>query len=108
MKRIAVLVAIFSFTLTASAFAAATVSVDFNNAGKNVSGDGKTLGKLSSSVTLGASNASTGYAIITLHQKGTRTFGTSHDSTAIYSAEGAQAAPTQSDSGAFGTGWTAM
>lgn len=107
MKKIVALVAMISLAAASSAFAA-TVTPSDTDAGKAVLGDGKALGKLSANVTLGAEYDTAGYAIVTAHGKGTKVFGTSHDSTAIYSQEGTIGAPSVSNSGAFGSGWTAM
>lgn len=107
MKKIAAFVAMMSLIAASSAFAA-DVTPAATDAGKAVLGDGKALGKLSANVTLGAKHDTGGYAISTAHGKGTKVFGTSHDSTAIYSKEGSNGLPGNSNSGAFGTGWTAM
>lgn len=108
MKKIILLAAALCITMSASAFAA-EVTPTAADAGKTVKAGAKVIGKLSASVMLGAAYDATGYAITTQHLKGTKTFGTSHDSTAIYSNDTLVAdAPGQSDSGAFGTGWTAM
>lgn len=109
MKKAFALIALLTF-VSSTAFAVEIVPAD-NNAGKTVSctADGKVIGKLSASVKLGANFDTTGYAITTQHMKGTKTFGTSHDSTAIYANESlVTTAPGASDSSAFGSGWTAM
>lgn len=107
MKKIVIIMAAFS--LVSSAAFATTITPSDNDAGKTVMAGTKPIGKLSASVKLGANYDATGYAITTQHKKGTKTFGTSHDSTAIYAIESLEAAaPNASDSAAFGAGWTAM
>ncbi|GFO57955.1 hypothetical protein GMST_02800 [Geomonas silvestris] len=114
MKKIVLLTAVMMMA-AASAFAAggaATGTIDFANAGLTVvsSGDAKNIGKLSASVGLGYTGGATGYGIVTQHQKGTKAFATTFDSTAIFSKDvttGAGASISASDSSAFG-GWTAM
>jgi len=77
------------------------------------------IGKTSTGVGIGYVTASTGYAVVTQHKNGTKAFGSSFDSTAIYSApvvvtSGANVGatiPTTADSTLFvasGTVWTTM
>lgn len=123
MKKIllAGLLVVFSSSMS---FAAATSAIGFaadGNAGKTIVGgtnaDGtenaKNIGKLSTSVALGFNVAAGGYAIITQHGQGTKAFGTSHDSTAIYSMTVVKLATTAAPDAAAasaisGAGWTAQ
>jgi hypothetical protein len=107
MKKIAALVAAMLVFAAVSAFAT-DLTADTTKVGLTCTGDGKAIGKLSASVTMAAKYDTTAYAITTMNIKGTKTFGTSFDSTAIYSKEATIATPTNSNSTAFGTGWTAM
>jgi hypothetical protein len=70
------------------------------------------IGRNSTGCSVGWDTALGGYAINTQHQNGSKAFGTSFDSTAIYQTDVvkgvAVAVPGQTDSGAFGSGWTTM
>lgn len=95
MKKIAVFVAL-SLMAASSAFAATTLDIDFAKAGQTLRGhkttvaaDSPLVGKLSTGVSLGFfGNADgTGYSLITQHRNGTKLYGSSFDSTSIYSAD---------------------
>jgi hypothetical protein len=70
------------------------------------------IGKNSTGCSTGWDTANGGYALNTQHQNGSKAFGTSYDSTAIYQTDvvkgTAVAQPGATDSSAFGTGWTTM
>ena len=74
------------------------------------------LGKFSTGVGVGWKTDVTGYALVTQHKSGTKGFGSSYDSTAIYRWVGekdpgspALATPTTSDTADFvGGSWKAM
>lgn len=113
MKKIAILTALLMMAAVSAHAADATSSVSFDNAGKTIvsSSDSKNIGKLSASVGLAYVGSASAYAVATQHQKGTKVFGTSFDSTAIYSKDTttgtAGTVGSVSDSSAF-AGWTAM
>lgn len=108
MKKLSIFIAALTVISAGSAFAAYDDAPSDNTKGKTVSSSGKAIGKLSAAVKLGAKGDRTGYAITTQHEKGTKTFGTSHDSTNVYATESlVGTAPADSDSSAF-DGWTAM
>ena len=100
MKKMIIIVALSLFAAS-SAFAggAATIAMDANlatgtnnglsiwastAAGGATSGTGL-ISKTSTGVAVAMSTATTGYAVVTQHKKGTKAFGTSFDSTSIYS-----------------------
>lgn len=110
--------------LTAStAFTAETIDMDFaaGKQGLNLLGDKETatagsavIAKTSTGVGLGirVSTTGSGYAHVTQHKQGSKAFGTSYDSTAIYTIDATVgtvklAKPTAIDTSDFGT-WTAM
>jgi hypothetical protein len=70
------------------------------------------MGKMSTGVYLGVAYSTTGYAIITKHQTGSKKVGTANDSTAIYfisePAGVLTTAPSDASVTAFATGWTSM
>jgi hypothetical protein len=72
------------------------------------------IGKNSTGCGTGWNTSTTAYAIETQHIQGSKAFGTSYDSTAIYQIDVSKgtpvdtAGPTTSDSGAFATNWTTM
>jgi hypothetical protein len=70
------------------------------------------IGKNSTGCSTGWDTGTGGYAINTQHQNGSKAFGTSFDSTAIYQIDVTKGTPvdqpSQTDSGAFGAGWTTM
>lgn len=73
---------------------------------------GAILGRLSKGVQLGVAYTDAAYSLNTKHLTGSKVYGTSFDSTAIYSKESKSgdkvSAPTKSDSSEYGSGWTAM
>lgn len=128
MKKLIVAIALSLFSAS-SVFAATTITIDFNNAGKTLHGDKTTssattarIGKLSTGVALGAfvNATGTGYSILTQHKNGTKLFGSSYDSTSVYTATisstnvgvaggGVLSVPTAITSTDFmGTAWTSM
>lgn len=71
------------------------------------------IGKTSTGVASGLFTASTGYSVVTQHKSGTKAFGSSYDSTAIYSTPvttvgTAVTGPTSADSALFTGTWTTM
>lgn len=128
MKKISFFVAVSLF-VASSAFAATSFPIDLTKAGKTLRGDktsasGTTplIGKTSTGVGLGyfGNATGTGYAIITQHKNGTKIFGSSFDSTSVFSAPitpdnvgkdggGVLTTPTAITSADFVTGtWTSM
>lgn len=113
MKKIAILTALLMLVAVSAHAADVTATVAFDNTGKTIVSktDSKNIGKLSASVGLAYVGNASAYAVATQHQKGTKVFGTSFDSTAIYSIDTATGTAgtvgTASDSSAF-TNWTAM
>ena len=121
MKRV-LIASLFVVLAATSSFAAADAGIDFDNAGKSViagktaaTTDLKPIGKTSTGVALAFVTETAGYAIITQHKLGVKAFGTSADSTAIYSQTVEKAAatsePGSADSADFvasGTAWTSM
>lgn len=122
MKKIIALSALFLMVFSSTSFAAALAS------GSVTTSDGLTvwggldstvaasatavlIGKTSNGVYFGANYTNTQYAIATKHTQGTKSFGTAHDSTAIFTTEvgtGAlSAAPSASTNAAFAS-WTEM
>jgi len=94
MKKIIILVAISLFSAS-SAFAASSITLGLTNTGlslwaaKTASGavSGTNLiGKNSTGVSVGVTTSATGYGLKTQHKNGTKAFGTTYDSTAIYTA----------------------
>ena len=119
MKKIAILTAI-SLCMAATAFAADSINLNFTNTGLSLWGSKTTavsgtglIGKTSTGVGLGVKTAPTGYAAVTQHKNGTKAFGSSHDSTAVFSTDVPTVGtpvtgPTTADSALFSSGWTAM
>lgn len=120
MKKIIILAAI-SLLVASSAFASGTLTISLTSTGLSVWGakTGDTaasgtnlIGKTSTGVGVGMFSASTGYSTITQHKSGTKAFGSSMDSTAIYSipvtAGTATTGPTTADSALFTGSWTTM
>ena len=93
MKKIMMISAVF-LLLSSQAFGAATLNIGtFADAGKVLHGDdtgasatSPSIGRLSTGVGLAMAvdTAGGGYALATQHKNGTRAFGSSYDSTAIY------------------------
>jgi len=71
---------------------------------------GNEISHLSTGVGLGWTCDVNGYALITQHTNGTKTYGTADDSTAIYTNESSPlTAPSASDvSAVSGSGWTSL
>jgi hypothetical protein len=94
MKKILVLTAIFAFAATtgfAGGTSGATGTIDFSNTGKELRADPTTatadtalIGKCSTGVDIAWNTSINGYALMTQHQSGTKAYGSSYDSTAIY------------------------
>ncbi len=127
MKKIITFTAL-ALSVTSAAFATDSLSLALTTTGLTVYGS-KTaatalitdplIGKTSTGVGVGAKTASTGYAIVTQHKNGTKAFGSSMDSTSVYTipvtvtsgANVATTSPSNADSTLFsasGTSWTAM
>lgn len=126
MKKIFIFVASL-LVVAPSAFATDNVTIGtWGDAGKelrgaraSVSSSSALIGKTSTGVGLGmrldATNGA-GYALVTQHKNGTKAFGSSYDSTAIYTtiADGTPGAvilnvPNGTDTAYFtGTDWKAM
>jgi len=120
MKKIFVLVSAILLA-SSSVYAAETLSISagFADAGKVLHGDNTaaddttaTIARLSTGVAVGMKTEALGYAVVTQHQSGTRAYGTSYDSTAIFMSDEGQvgaiplAVPTATDTTDFtGTGW---
>lgn len=118
MKKIIILIALSLFSAS-SAFAAASAAVVYSNAGKTLRGAASSvaatspsIGKLSTKVGCAWNTVTTGYAIITQHESGTKAYGTSYDSTAIYVKDvtkgSSHAAPSATDTGSFDSNWKTM
>jgi len=95
MKKIIILTLVL-IVAASSAFAAASLSIDstFADAGKELRADPATasattalIGKTSTGVDIGmlvdATNG-TGYSIVTQHKSGSKAFGSSYDSTSLF------------------------
>ncbi|MDD2271748.1 MAG: hypothetical protein PHP95_01065 [Desulfuromonadaceae bacterium] len=123
MKKVIILAAISLFFVP-SAFAAGTLTLSVTTTGLSVYGakSGVTItvgdpgviliGKTSTGVGVGMSSADAGYSVETQHKNGTKAFGSSFDSTSIYTKD--VTAGTADDTtlttavDSFGTGWTTM
>lgn len=127
MKTMLMIIAL-SMLAASTAFATAGTSQTMdstltgsNKLGKSLYGD-KTaatastalIGKTSTGVGVGILTSSTGYAVVTQHQNGTKAFGTSYDSTSMFSIEATKGTakltvPTATSSADFtGAGWSSM
>ncbi len=97
MKKI-VIITVLALVVASSAFGATTQAIDLATAGKQgatlygaKSGTATTasplIGKSSTGVGVGffLNATGTGYAILTQHKNGTKEFGSSYDSTSVYS-----------------------
>lgn len=114
-----VLAATSCFALASGATGTMTLTTDV---GLTLHGDRTTatattasIGKLSTGVGVAWRTSTAGYTLITQHKSGTKGFGSSYDSTAIYGFTGekvpgtpALAVPTAIDTTDFVTGWKAM
>ena len=125
MKKLIILIA-FSLFAASSAFASGTITIstDLSVTGLSVWGakTGATavsgtnlIGKTSTGVGLGMFSTANGYAVVTQHKNGTKAYGSSFDSTSIYTTNvttvgTAITGPTTADSTLFvtGTSWTSM
>ncbi len=94
MKKILILTAVLVLSATFS-FAAggsgATGDIDFSATGQELTGDLDTatedtalIGRCSTGVDVGWSTDENGYALMTQHKSGTKAYGTSYDSTALF------------------------
>jgi len=119
MKKIVILIA-FSLFAVSSAFAGDSLTISLTTTGLSVYG-AKTgtaattsplIGKTSTGVGIGMKTASTGYSVVSQHKNGTKAFGSSFDSTSIYSidvvAGTATTGPTTADSALYTGSWTSM
>lgn len=94
MKKIIVMTACMLF-MSSMAFAATSITMDLTDnstTGKTVYADDTTasastevIGKTSTGVGVGLLTNSNGYSMVTQHIKGSKAFGTSYDSTSIFS-----------------------
>jgi hypothetical protein len=128
MKKILVMVAILALTATSS-FAqgtSATGTLSFTSTGKSLTGDPLVatadtaqLGRMSTGVDVGWITQLNGYAVMTQHKSGTKAYGSSYDSTALYSTTSTSIDPgtpayasgilNATDTANFsGTDWKAM
>jgi hypothetical protein len=123
MKKIAIFTALV-LCVAANVFAAADIEMASTltaaTTGKSVWASKTTavagtglIGKSSSGVGVGMLTSSTGYALITQHVSGTKAYGSSYDSTSIYSTDVTEkgkpelAVPTEITTKDFLT-WTSM
>ena len=123
MKKILALLAV-SLLVSSAAYAATslTISSGFADAGKELVGAAASggvtsrIGKTSTGVGLGMLTSTTGYSMVTQHKSGTKAFGSSYDSTAIFTtvADASPGSvvlgvPTATDTTNFaGTAWKPM
>lgn len=129
MKKILILTAVLVLSATFS-FAAggtsATGDIDFSATGQDLTGDPATatadtalIGRCSTGVDVGWSTDVNGYALMTQHKSGTKAYGTSYDSTALFQTVATDTDPgtaaynsgalTATDTTDFaGTDWKAM
>jgi hypothetical protein len=64
---------------------------------------------MSNGVYAGWNTNALGYAVTTQHISGSKSYGTAHDSTAIFRNDSLQTtAPSAAADSSFGTSWTAM
>lgn len=130
MKKILVLTAILVLAATSSfagGASGATGDIDFATTGKSLHADvtGGTasastslIGKCSTGVDVAWNTSTTGYALMTQHLQGTKAYGSSYDSTALYQTTSTSVDPgtaaynggalTAVDTTDFVTGWKAM
>jgi len=122
MKRKISLALVLFFASVVSSFANAEAPATID-AGKSLyagvsaeptgSGDGTLVGKMSKGVYMGWSCDANGYILTSQHVSGNRSFGSSHDATAIYRHDSVPQDPSgvsgaNINSGYFSSGWTAM
>lgn len=128
MKKILILTAslVFAatscFALASAATGTMTLTTDTglelhaSTTGVAATADTALIGKLSTGVGIGWNTSTGGYALVTQHKSGTKAYGSSYDSTALYQtvANGTPgtpilAVPTATDTADFaGTAWKAM
>lgn len=95
MNKILVLLAAL-LLVASTCFAAAEESgiIDFDSTGLELFGDDDTagndvrIGKTSTGVSIAWQTSETAYALMTQHKNGTKAYGSSYDSTAIYQTAG--------------------
>lgn len=102
-------------TVNSGAVTAAAAAVIRGGATETAADAASPMGKMSTGVKLGTSYSTAGFTIMTKHLKGSKVFGTAHDSTAIFwqllAADtdiSATQVGTTIGTGAFATNWTAM
>ena len=128
MKKILVLTAILVLAASSSfagGASGATGDIDFATTGKELTADPTTatadtalIGKCSTGVDVAWNTSLTGYALMTQHQQGTKAYGSSYDSTALYQTLSTSIDPgtpaynsgalTAVDTTDFVTGWKSM
>jgi hypothetical protein len=94
MKKTLILTALLALSASASfagGTSGATGTIDFANTGQSLTGDAATatadtalIGKCSTGVDMAWNTSANGYALMTQHKSGTKAYGTSYDSTAVY------------------------
>jgi hypothetical protein len=109
MKRIIALTSLM-LLIASAAFAANPANI---TAGGAITGDSKSLGKLSTNVSLSVKYGDTAFAAATKHLSGNRAFGTSSTDTRIYFKEVAAGTAlgvtiSNSDSTDFQSGWSSL
>jgi hypothetical protein len=102
-------------TIASGAVSAAAGQVIRGGADAALADASAPLGKMSTGVKVGSAYSSAGFAVMTKHLKGSKIFGTAHDSTAIFwQPKAADVDLVAGDVGstvgnsAFATGWTSM
>ena len=121
MKKIIILT-VFSLFAATSAFAATTLTLSLDSTGLSLWGakTGGTavsgtnlIGKTSTGVGVGMFADATGYSVITQHKNGTKAFGSSMDSTSMFSTPvtpgtAISSGPSTANSALFVSPWTSM
>ena len=123
MKKIILSALVATIALAANSYAGTAIATGnvlsygngeqiYGSATASATSDGTLIGRLSKGVGIGIAFSTSGYSVTTKHKTGIKMYGTSFDSTAIYSIDStsgtAVTAPGAADSSAFGSGWTAM
>lgn len=126
MKKIIVITSVFLLVATSSFAAIAsgvTGALAFTSTGLTVYADTTTasasttqIGKTSTGVSVGWRTNVNGYALVTQHKSGTKAYGSSYDSTALFQSTGEVtpgtvklATPAGTDTVSFtGSGWKTM
>lgn len=115
-KYFVLLIALLALT-AGNAFAGATIAVGANatTGGDTLSADAPAaalISQMSKGVLVTAITSTTGYSVFTAHLSGDKSYGSAHDSTAIYTQAYAGGAvlgtPGEVGSGEFATQWTAL